>query len=83
MTGCRLVVVEKGRLAAAVAAGCAAHAGKAPMHSARGHSSWSVKYGIGLRVQVGFEMGTGEKVKEESECLLPVLDSWNSESVLN
>ena len=51
------------------------------MHSTRGQ--WSVKYGLRLGVQVGFEMGTGEKVKEESECRLPVLDSWNSESVLN
>ena len=32
--GGRLVVVEKRRLAAAVAAGSAAHAGKAPMHCA-------------------------------------------------
>ena len=63
--GGRLVVVEKSRLAAAVAAGCAAHASKAPMHRARGH--WSVKYGLGLRVQVGFKMGTGEKVKEEGD----------------
>ena len=66
VSGCRLVVVEKSRLAAAVAAGCTAHAGNAPMHSTRGH--WSVKYGLGLRVQVGFNMGTGEKVKEEGEC---------------
>ncbi len=50
VTGCRLVVVEKGRLAAAVAAGCAAHAGKAPMH----RSHWSFKYGLG--VQVGFKI---------------------------
>jgi hypothetical protein len=31
----RFVVIEKGRLTAAIAAGCAAHAGKAPMHSSR------------------------------------------------
>ncbi len=31
----RFLVIEKSRLAAAVAAGCAAHAGKAPMHSSR------------------------------------------------
>jgi hypothetical protein len=31
----RFVVVEKSRLAAAVAAGCAAHAGKAPMDISR------------------------------------------------
>ena len=35
VSGGRLVVVEKRRLAAAVAAGSAAHAGKAPMHCAR------------------------------------------------
>ena len=58
-----MVVVEKSRLAEAVAAGCAAHAGKAPMHSARCH--WSFKYGLG--VQVGFKLETGEKVKEEGE----------------
>ena len=31
----RFVVIEKSRLAAAIAAGCAAHAGKAPMQSTR------------------------------------------------
>ena len=63
--GGRLVVVEKRRLAAAVRAGRAAHASEAPMHSARGHGS--VKQGHGLRVQVGFKLGTGEEVKEEGE----------------
>ncbi len=42
VSGCRLVFVEKGLLAAAVAAGCAAHAGKAPMH----RSHWSFKCGL-------------------------------------
>ena len=35
VSGGRLIVVEKSRLAAAVAAGSAAHAGIAPMHRAR------------------------------------------------
>ena len=35
VSGGRLIVVEKSRLAAAVAAGSAAHAGIAQMHSAR------------------------------------------------
>jgi hypothetical protein len=35
MSGSRLVVVEKRRLSAAIAAGIAAHAGIAPMHRAR------------------------------------------------
>ncbi len=35
VSGSRLLVVEKRRLYAAVAAGSAAHAGIAPMHSAR------------------------------------------------
>ena len=60
VSGCRLVVVKKSRLAAS---DCAAHAGKAPIHSARWH--WSVKYGLRLRVLVGFKLWTGEKVKEE------------------
>ncbi len=34
----RFVVIKKSRLAAAAAAGCAAHAGKAPMHSLRTRS---------------------------------------------
>ena len=51
----RLVVIKKGRLAAAAAAGCAAHAGKAPMHSTRWH--WGFKYGLG--VQDGFKLETG------------------------
>ena len=62
-----LVVVEKRRLAAAVAAGCADHADKAPMNHARCHRS--VKYGLGLGVQVGFKLGTGDKVKEEGETV--------------
>ena len=35
VSGSRLVVIEKRRLSAAVAAGSAAHAGIAPMHRAR------------------------------------------------
>ncbi len=35
VSGGRLIVVEKSQLAAAVAAGSAAHAGIAPMHRAR------------------------------------------------
>jgi hypothetical protein len=64
----RLVVIEKSRLAAA---GCAAHAGKAPMHRANG-STWlgwhlGLKYGLG--VQDGFKLETGcQWVKEDSEA---------------
>ena len=47
-----MVVVEISRFAGAVAAGCAAHAGIAPMH--RCHRG--VKYGLGD--QVGFKLGT-------------------------
>jgi hypothetical protein len=54
----RFVVVEKRRLAAAVAAGCVAHAGKAPMDSSRWHRGF--KYGLG--VQYGFKLETGDKV---------------------
>jgi hypothetical protein len=35
--GGHFVVIERSRLAAAVAAGCAAHAGIAPLHCARCH----------------------------------------------
>ena len=53
----RFVVIEKSRLAAAVAADCAAHAGKSPMDSSRWH--WGFKYG--LWVQDGFKLETGNK----------------------
>ena len=57
----RFVVIKKSRLAAAAAAGCAAHAGKAPMHSlsARLGWHWGFKYGFG--VQDGFKLETGEE----------------------
>ena len=60
----RFVVIKKSRLAAAAAAGCAAHAGKAPMHSTRWH--WGFKYGLG--VQDGFKLETGDQVEEEGEA---------------
>ncbi len=59
------VVIEKSRLAAAVAAGSAAHAGIAPMHRARCH--WYVKSQVGHGVEVGFKLKIGEKLKEEGE----------------
>ncbi len=62
--GDRSVVIEKSRLAAAIAAGCAAHSGKAPMHISRWH--WGFKFGLG--VQDGFNFETGDKVEETDEA---------------
>jgi hypothetical protein len=56
----RFVVVEKRRLAAAVAAGCAAHAGKAPMDSSRWHRGF--KYGLGVQYGFKFKLETGDEV---------------------
>ncbi len=59
VSGFRLAVVEKSRLATAVAVGCA---GIAPMH--RCH--WSCKYGLGVQVGFTFKLETDtKKVKEE------------------
>ena len=66
----RLVVIEKSRLAAA---GCAAHAGKAPMHRASG-STWlgwhlGLKYGLGVQDGINLETGWVKKEAEAGECL--------------
>ena len=63
VSGYRLVVVEIRWVAAAVAAGCAAHADIAP-HRLGCHRS--LKYGLGVQVGFKFKLETGEKVKEES-----------------
>ncbi len=55
----RFVVIEKCRLAAAVAAGSAAHAGIAPMHSARWH--WCVKNQVWGWIQL--EVGNWREVE--------------------
>jgi hypothetical protein len=57
----RFVVIEKSRLAAAVAAGCAAHAGNTPMHRARWQ--WDFKYGFG--VKDGFKLETRDEKEKK------------------
>ena len=60
----RLVVIEKSRLAAA---GCAAHAGNAPMHRRGTWLGWHLGLKYGLGVQDGFKLETGW-VKEDTEA---------------
>jgi hypothetical protein len=65
---CRFVVIKKSRLAAAAAAGCAAHAGKAPMHSLSSRLGWHWGFKYGFGVQDGFKLETGEEGEAGREC---------------
>ena len=65
---CRFVVIKKSRLAAAAAAGCAAHAGKAPMHSLSSRLGWHWGFKYGFGVQDGFKLETGEEDEAGREC---------------
>ncbi len=57
----RFVVIKKSWLAAAAAEGCAAHAGKAPIHSLSARLRWLRGFKYGLGVQDGFKLETGEE----------------------
>jgi hypothetical protein len=65
---CRFVVIKKSRLAAAAAAGCAAHAGIAPMHSLSSRLGWHWGFKYGFGVQDGFKLETGEEGEAGREC---------------
>jgi uncharacterized protein YfiM (DUF2279 family) len=62
-------VTSPSRLVAAVAAGCAPHASKVPMHSSDSTGlgcHWGFKCGLG--VQHGFKLETGDKMEGKGEA---------------